>query len=88
MKIKHIPLKNGYDEDDETVAMSNLDDSGCSDDSYSDTDYNEELSSVSYKKACKSYRIDQAKLEKDHKFHWVNGERIYSHDIKDKVLLT
>ena len=80
--------KDDYDKDGKTFAIPNPDYSGCSNDSDSDTDCNEKLSSVTYEKASKSYRVDQAKLGKDHKFHWVNCERIYFYDIKNKVLLT
>ena len=53
----------------------------------SDTDCTEKLSNLTYEKASKGYRVDQAKLEKYHKFHWVHSERMYSEDIQDKVLL-
>ena len=52
--------KDDYDKDDETVAIPNSDDFGCSDDSNSDTDCNETFSSITYEKASKSYLVDQA----------------------------
>ena len=58
------------------------------DDSNSYTDSNKKLQSVTYEKASENYQVDQVKVEKDPKFHWVNGERMYSDNIEDKVLLT
>jgi len=67
-----------YTSEDETVLIPNSDDSGPSDDSDSDsdTDCDEKLPSVTYRRALKNYQVDQVKLEKNHKFQWVNDERI------------
>ncbi|XP_032688514.1 piggyBac transposable element-derived protein 3-like [Odontomachus brunneus] len=42
---------------------------------------------MTYDKICKSYRENQDKLEKGHEFKWVNGEKKYTCDLMDKVLL-
>lgn len=77
-------------EDDETVLIPNPDDSGPSDDSFSDSDSDrdEKLPSVTFRRASKNYQADQAKLEKDHEFQWVNGEKKYSDNIKNEILLS
>ena len=79
--------KNDYDEDNETVAIPKSDNSGCLDELDSDDNCNEKLSSITYEKASKSERVDQAEVKRDHKFHWVNGERVFSDNIENKVLL-
>jgi len=75
-------------EDDETILIPNADNSGSSDDSDSDTYCDENLPSVTYKKVAKNYQADQAKLENDHKYEWIDGERTYFDKIADEILLS
>lgn len=62
---------------------SGPDDSG----SDSDSDFEHEMSNITYKKACASYSEKQDKLEKDHEFIWIEGEKLHLDTCEDKVLL-
>lgn len=78
-------------DDDETLIIPNAENSGSSDsdndsDNGSDKYCDDKLPKITYKRASKSYHADQGKLEKNHEFEWVIGERIYSDIIEDKIL--
>ena len=75
-------------DEDESVEVPNPDNSGSSDDSDSDDDAVEELAVTTYHRAKKNYRVDQTKLEKDHVFQWVDGEKIYSNEYENEILLS
>lgn len=75
-------------DDDETFMIPNAENSGSSDsDNDSDSYCDEKLPETTYKRASKNYQEDQGKLEKDHTFEWVTGERMYPDIIEDKILL-
>lgn len=75
-------------DDDETFMIPNAENSGSSDsDNDSDSYCDEKLPKTTYKRASKNYQEDQGKLEKDHTFEWVTGERMYPDIIEDKILL-
>ena len=63
--------KNTYDD---IVTIPNPDNSG-SDASDFDTDSDDEISNVTYKEARKTYTEAQTKLEGNHVFNWVEGEK-------------
>jgi len=64
----HMPWTGRLREIDEIITVSNLDDS-ISDNSDSDADWDEEVGNITYRKACKTYIEDQAKLERNHEFY-------------------
>jgi len=70
---------------DEIITVPNPDDSG-SDNSDSDADWNEEVANIIYREACKIYTEDQAKLEGNHEFYWVD-EKKYPDIIEDNIML-
>jgi len=71
---------------DEIITVPNPDDSG-SDNSDSDADWDEEVTNITYREACKAYTEDQAKLEGNHEFYWVDGEKKYPDIIEDNIML-
>ncbi|XP_034935816.1 piggyBac transposable element-derived protein 3-like [Chelonus insularis] len=73
---------------DELVAIPNPDNSGCSSDSDSDFESNDHLSSIAYKQASENYTDNQCKLEGDHQYKWMVGEKSYPNETEDKLLLT
>ena len=75
--------KNDFDE---IITLPNPNDSG-SDNSGSDAEWDEEVSEITYKLACKTYTEDQAKLEGNHDFCWADGEKRYPDVIEDNILL-
>jgi len=84
--------ENDYDEN---VFIPNPDNSGSDNsdsnyDSISDSDSEHEMTipNITYKKACASYSENQDKLEKDHEFIWIDGEKLYPSTCEEKILLT
>ena len=67
-KRRSVPTQVRYEVDtskndfDEIFTLPNPDDSG-SDNSGPDAEWNEEVPEITYKLACKTYTVDQAKLE-------------------------
>jgi len=58
----------------EIITIPNPDNSG-SDNSDSDADWDKEVTNITYRKACKTYTEDQAKLEGNHEFYWIDGKK-------------
>ncbi|XP_058809716.1 piggyBac transposable element-derived protein 3-like [Phymastichus coffea] len=87
-------------ENKQHIFIPNPDDSGTDGDCSSDTDNSEsELSdednseseihvpNVSYRSVFESYTEKQKLLEPNHTFSWCEGEKVYSVDLKDQLLL-
>lgn len=79
-------IDTSNDSYDDIVTVPNPDDSG-SDSSDFDADSGDEIANITYKEACKTYTEDQTKLEGDHVFNWVEGEKKYHDDLEDEILL-
>jgi len=86
---------NNYDE---IIDIPNPDDSGDSDagsdDEHFDDGSNDHyediedlLSQYSYRKISKTYTDNQSKLEIDHTYKWVRGEKVYDTDVRNELLL-
>lgn len=71
---------------DEIITVPNPEDSG-SDTSDSDADSDDEVANITYREACKTYTEDQAKLDENHVFNWVEGDKKYLDNIEDEILL-
>lgn len=86
----HVEFEMDTSDDncDELVAIPNPDNSGCSSDSDSDFESNDHLSSITYKQASENYTDNQCKLEGDHQYKWMVGEKSYPNETEDKLLLT
>ncbi|XP_058810261.1 piggyBac transposable element-derived protein 2-like [Phymastichus coffea] len=82
------------------IFIPNPDDSGTDGDSSSDTDNSESelpdednseseihVPNVSYRSVFESYTEKQKLLEPNHTFSWCEGEKVYSVDLKDQLLL-
>ncbi|XP_034934180.1 piggyBac transposable element-derived protein 3-like, partial [Chelonus insularis] len=86
----HVEFEMDTSDDncDELVAIPNPDNSGCSSDSDSDFESIDHLSSITYKQASENYTDNQCKLEGDHQYKWMVGEKSYPNETEDKLLLT
>jgi len=94
----HTDYEVDTSEDDEILQKPNSIDSGGSDsesdskqlnddhDNSDDIDYI--LSQYSYKKVFSSYVEDQTKLEKDHTYVWVDGEKKYDNNLENLCFLS
>lgn len=71
---------------DVVIEIPNPNDSG-SDDSGSDSEDNEELSKITYKRAFQNYSDNHDKLEKDYVYNWIDGEKCHSDTVEDSLLL-
>jgi len=79
-------VETSNDNYDEVVTVPNPDYSGS--DASDFDDYSDDgIANITYREACKTYTEDQTKLEGNHIFHWVEGEKKYLDDIEDKILL-
>lgn len=82
---------------DEIVQLPNENDSGDSDSDLDDESYVEEenmknyledlIDQYSYKKLFNMYIEDQSKLENDHNYVWVDGEKEHRNYLQDEFLL-
>ncbi|XP_058789591.1 piggyBac transposable element-derived protein 3-like [Phymastichus coffea] len=93
-------LYESNDSDDDYAELINLpnpDDSGDSDEESDNEDFHSSnldgniedfLSQYTYRKISKCYRDDQTKLENEHVYQWVDGEKIYNNDIQNELLLS
>ena len=88
----HECEKTSFDEFDEIVILPNPDDFGESDsedDSFNDDGFCENIEyKTSYRIIFENYTQAQKKLEPDHAYEWINGEKIYSENLDDSLLLS
>lgn len=77
------------DEEDEEIrtVLPDPDDSGCSDDD-ADDEFDNFLEKNVFREASKHYTNDMAKLEKNHIYEWIDGEKAYSNDVENTLLLS
>ena len=95
---KHYEFDDSNNNYNEFIDIPNPDDSGESDrgsddedlDENSDqhTDIEEVLAQHSYKKISKTYTDNQKKLENEHLYEWVNGEKNYDSNLQNELLLS
>lgn len=79
-----------YEEDNgHMIMLPNADDSGDSDGAGSDSeDANESFPCISYREATNNYSEKQKKLEESHEYSWIEGEKKYSNNFENEILLT
>lgn len=83
-------MDTSEDDDDEMVRIPNPDDSESSDDPNADSDSasDNEFSRITFREARKNYTENQSKLETDHQYNWIDGEKSYTDDIDDELRLS
>lgn len=96
-KISKVTEEN-YSDDDEDISegeecfIPHSDDSdvdGCINDENSDEDDDIPLSNISYKKISEQYTRTQKKLEENHIFSWIEGEKVYDTKfLQSQILLS
>lgn len=93
----HAEYESDYSDSDsdENILIPNADNSGSDDsdsdcDSISDSDSEHEFTipNITYKKACATYSENLDKLEKNHEFIWIDGEKSYPNTCEETILLS
>ena len=94
---EHYEFDDSNNNYNEFIDIPNPDDSGESDggsddedldeNSDQDTDIEDVLAEHSYKKISKTYTDNQKKLENEHLYEWVSGEKKYDSNLQNEFLL-